>query len=416
MFDPITGLYPGYIGHPHPIKGQQTNNSFTQAVDAVAKSCYRALISTTSLLPLSKRGLVFNIIRAPIFIPLRFYQQRGQEGAFQKAKAQIAKDWHQGISRRSTLLTKNHQEQVAEAMQYASYIYPTHGQDTPFLREMEKSKDPQLPILLSYEHPDLIESRQNYLEKNNEQAQVIKEVEENLEKMGFKADYLGNYYHVKSGTTVNLVLNPNTKEIVFAFKGLGNEAQLGKSEKYPERSVSKAEQRWILFKSCYNAVADWLGIIPRASLQAIEIGKMVKKAAEGSSLTPVMVGHSHGGGLAQAAAASVGLKSYVFNSRPLGAATRRYIGQDKIAENSRQMVAFSVQGDWLTRNLVANAVASLFERVIGIALPRSIGTGYVIPKRKGDDLKWSHTKFYYQLSELLDSSEPKGPEENSNTN
>ena len=74
MFDPITGLYPGYIGHPHPIKGQQTNNSFTQAVDAVAKSCYRALISTTSLLPLSKRGLVFNIIRAPIFIPLRFFQ------------------------------------------------------------------------------------------------------------------------------------------------------------------------------------------------------------------------------------------------------------------------------------------------------------------------------------------------------
>ena len=118
----------------------------------------------------------------------------------------------------------------------------------------------------------------------------------------------------------------------------------------------------------------------------------MKEATEGTSITPVTIGHSNGGGFAQAAAAANGLKSIVFNSRPMGAGMRRYIGQNKIAENAKNMVVFSTKGDWLAGNSVINWIAIIFERVIGMVVLRNIGLGYQLENACKHE---THNNYYF---------------------
>lgn len=111
----------------------------------------------------------------------------------------------------------------------------------------------------------------------------------------------------------------------------------------------------------------------------MKLGKLLKTYAKEKNLTPVVIGHSHGGGLAQVAAAKNGIKGVVFNPRPMGAGVRRYIGSSKIAENAKQIAVFSAKGDWVSGTRPLNVLAAIFERITGIVMPRSVGVGYILP-------------------------------------
>lgn len=122
----------------------------------------------------------------------------------------------------------------------------------------------------------------------------------------------------------------------------------------------------------------------------------------------MVVGHSHGGGLAQCAAAANDIKGVVFNSRPMGAGIRRYIGQDNVAERAKNITAFSGQGDFLTGIGIVNFLAKGFERLTGIPVPRTIGTGYNLPAAPKKDAV-QHMAFFDQLKQVLTINQPKEP-------
>lgn len=242
------------------------------------------------------------------------------------------------------------------------------------------------------------------LQKTGKDTSVIttcfNEIISNLKKLGFECDQEGNYYNLKTGTMLNLALiqkSENEKEVAVCFMGLGAETAerfLTEKKKKNSQTEDKDKQELkdivntIRMQSMKAVLAEFFGRKPSdASKEAIEIGKIVKQASEKAKMIPVMVGHSHGGGLAQAAAVVNGIKGVVFNSRPLGAALRRAIENDgiDIQEKAGKIRAFTTRGDHVSDIKAINFLAASFERLTGIYMPRTVAFhGHVLPKPEKD--------------------------------
>lgn len=336
----------------------------------------RTGISLTGALPFSSRGEIFNVACTPIRMI-----QNARLGSTEKPKNPVVHDWDQGIRDSYIDLTKDddlRKTVVKENLGYAAYMYGGH---ITAPKENEKG-----PILLSS-----LKFKENIPEQDKP---TIDDIKKGFKELNFEVDTKGNYYNLTTGTMFNFVYNEEKKEVAVCFMGLGGESKLDNNQGKAKKMIGK--------ESAKGAAVDWLGGIPPSSRQAIEIGKLLKESTKGSGITPVMVGHSHGGGLAQTGAVANGIKGVVFNSRPMGAGTRRYIGQSTIAENAKHITAFSGKGDWLSGSVVVNRLAIIFERSTGIPVPRTVGTGYHLPKLHGLS---NHSDFYEGLDQLNRISE-----------
>ncbi len=224
----------------------------------------------------------------------------------------------------------------------------------------------------------------------------LKEIQNNLKVMGFE-DKNDHFYHLDSGIIFNIVYDDTHKEIVLCFTGLKKEGVVD-VDNIPGRNKDKLFVRRII-----SIATEHLGGIPLAATQAIEIGKMLKNVTENTGISPVIIGHSHGGSIAQCAAVANGLKGVVFNSRPMGAGTRRYIGQSTIAKNASKITAFSGKDDWLSGIKALNALAVIFERVTGIPVPRTVGIGYHLPESTNGK---GHSNYYNVMKKMDEMDNP----------
>lgn len=209
--------------------------------------------------------------------------------------------------------------------------------------------------------------------------------------LGLESNENGYYSSAKTGTVIRLVLDPEKKEISACFYGL--------KQGDPETRAK------IKGRNVFAAMREFFGGVPEAATQAAAIGAAIKEVAAEMGFNAVMIGHSHGGGLAQAAALPNDLKAVVFNSRPMGAGVRR-LYQDKLPTSADKITAFSGKGDWLGGNRVMNSLSRFLER-IGITAPRTIGQGYNLPEAPGAErrsaisrLNFQHSKFFEQLKAI----------------
>lgn len=366
-----------------------SNEKMEKNLQKFKKGVRRWGITSTSLLPISSRGLPFKFLQLTIGMPIRLVQSAGP-GFTKKMKEHVKKDldWDYGIKDKVIdLESPKHQalrRQVIEAnFRYAAYMYRA------FFDEVRRGGENG--ILLS-PTSDIQEPR-----ISTEHSSVLTNIMDQLiHKMEFKVDAQGNFYSIKTGTMFTLLYDTERQEVVIGFMGLGNENLL---------TISKEERKKIGVASVLAAVDDWLGGIPSATLQVMKIGEMLKKETEGTKITPVIIGHSHGGGLAQSCALANGLKGIAFNPRPVGAGTRRYIGESKVARNAENITVFSGKKDWLSGTKAVNYLAIGFERVSGIAVPRNVGTVYKIPALAlpqdcEDPIICQHVWFYEELEML----------------
>lgn len=353
-----------------------------------ADAVHRTGIVLTGVLPFSSRGIILNLILAPLYIPIRLIQSACSKAKFtDKMNEYMDRDWNCGIQDFYIDLENPENEAlrkqvVEDNFCYSAYMYM--GFNRWGLEGFENG------LLLS--SPDA-----NYDSFTDDQKHAAEKIEMKLQKIGFKIDTAGNYYNTETGNMFNLIYDKEKNEIIVCFMGLGNQGSL---------SISDQEKEDIGSASVFTAAADWLGAIPAATKEAIKIGAILKKATKGTDLTPVLVGHSHGAGMSQAGAAANGIKGIAFNSRPMGAGTRRYIGQARIAKNAKHITTFSGKGDWLSGNRVLNTLGVVLERLTGIAVQRSVGTGYYLPDAPDQDRNYNHVcvhDLFTKLKEMPDS-------------
>lgn len=360
------------------VKQPKQESRLSEVWDKIRKNGIRL----TRLLPFSARGLVLNIVRTPIrllqSVGLGFAEMVKQKKVkafgstfLKEMSTYMDKDWRGGISDSYTDLrspaNKEVGRQVArENLRYASYMYNGYQlrQDDPRYESISASGR-SLPNELHLPIDPGVKDKFESLDKA-------------FREKGFEQDAEGNYFHRETGNMFNFVYDSDKEEFIVCFWGLGNEANLDLSHK---GETEAAEIRSKIGRASLKTIAlEFIGGIEDSALQAMEIGKILKDVTKGSSITPVVIGHSHGGGLAQCAAADNGLKAVVFNPRPMGASMRHLIGQSKVAKNAKNIIAFSGEGDFLTSNRFINALAIAFERLTGIPVPRSIGQGFKLPK------------------------------------
>lgn len=79
---------------------------------------------------------------------------------------------------------------------------------------------------------------------------------------------------------------------------------------------------------------------------------------------------------------------------------RRYIGQSKVAVNAENIKIFSGRGDWLSGTAFVNSLASIFERLTGIPVPRSVGAGFHLPNLPNQGKFMNHIMFYEEMAML----------------
>lgn len=373
-------------GDAQPVKEKAGKmESLKRNLEKLGDAVHRYGITLTGMLPFSTRGVIINAILAPFLIPFRMLRSIGPDFS-NKMKAYMDQDWNQGIKDFYIDLEapKNDakkREVYDQFNRYADQMY----------QGIQPRGAPEVGILIPNRLNALTEiEAADYKEK-------IDAIVDRLRDMGFKVDPKGNFYDVRTGTMFNLIFDKDPfapdkpHEIVVCIMGLGNDDHL---------RISDDEKMQLRKESIKAAGADWFGGIPPSARQAIEIGKILKECTANSKLNPVMVGHSHGGALAQTGAVANGIKGVAFNSRPMGAGTRRYIGQTKIAENAGNITVFSGKGDWLSGTKVINFLSVIFERLTGIPVPRSVGTGYHMPNLEGESKFANHVGFQDAMKRL----------------
>lgn len=231
----------------------------------------------------------------------------------------------------------------------------------------------------------------SHVEADSETVRMAKQIHFKLFELGLTCNENGYYSDAKTGTVLRLVIDPASKEICVSFYGL----RMGDDE----------TRNKVYGKNVLAGFREFIGDVPDAALQAAQIGALMKSIAEEKGYEAVMLGHSHGGGLAQVAALANGLKGVVFNARPMGAGVRRRY-KDQIQQNAEKIVSFSGKGDWLGGNRVFNAIARFLEQ-IGISAPRTIGYGYNLPEAPGMErfqgavrMNYQHNKYLKQLRQI----------------
>ena len=316
----------------------------------------RAGLFATALLPFSSRGIIINVL----MLPLNLLHNLGKGFAeaikgkdvkvFGKTfidgmKGDLEKGWGGGITEFYTSLNEKIDADVKIVNDHLPYA-------AQFNCDYRKELAPN------------IKNFENLIVANFSQKLINRMGDYNIQ---YENNGSGRYTNPKTGLQFEILYDTQKKEMIVSFQGL--------KKMSPFSSDGK------------QAIAEFFGGVPDASIEAMNIGKVLKELVEeennnkeeNDKLTPVVIGHSHGGGLAQAAAAANEIKGVVFNSRPMGASVRRYIGLDKIAKNSKLITAFSAEGDFLSRTRIINLLAMLFERILGIPVPHTIGKGYILP-------------------------------------
>lgn len=334
-------------------------------------------VSATTLLPISSRGISSILLKSGFQLVKALgtglvQSVRGEPvTAFTKMKENLKSDMSKGIQDKYTDITKMDKAEAKKILDEGLHYYEKHQYKT--------------------------KSEVNFPTKDGFRD-VYKKIDEKLKGMDFKRDKKGSYYNTKTGTMLNLSLDKDKKEIVVCFWGLGNENPDEENTRLCLYQKDAADESKITKASNLSVVLESTGHIGAAGLEAMKIGEMLKNETSKVGLTPVVVGHSHGGGLAQCAALANGIKTIVFNSRPMGAGMRRLIGQDKIAKNAENITVFSVKGDWLTGTKILNKLSVIYERLTGVVTPRTAGKGYIIQCKPGsnahNDIKLSlqHTQ------------------------
>ncbi len=293
-------------------------------------------------------------------------------------------------------------EIVNQNFRYASYLYMG-------AQNGNRSEGDEHGILLSTSDKisklngvkSLTKSKQS---KFSEQFNCIKLIDNRLRssEFGFKVDEKGNYYHLETGTIFNLIFDHQRDELIVAFVGLNYQEHL---------QTTAQEKNTVAIASAQTAFSDFTGNLPNGVRQCIELGKMIKEVIGIAQIQPVMIGHSHGGGLAQASALANNLKGIIINSRSIGAQTRALIGEEVIKENTKNITAFNVRGDWLTEAKTVKDLKPAFEAMLKtnflalllfegfkeMSIPPNIGQGYYLPQPHGPDglnAIEAHRRFY----------------------
>lgn len=313
-------------------------------------------IFLTNLLPMSMRGLPLGVPINLLKVPVRVVQSAVQASVNEnnsftdKLTRYLKRDFCGGITDFPTYVRFSEKAAALaqENLVYAQLVY-------------SNSRDGKFPSLCNpWNHRDDLDKK-----PFNE-----------IKNLGFKRDAsTGIFYCEDTGTCFTLAIkwDPENKksEIVACFYGLGRD-----SLREGNCDDLTAAHAWD------TAITDFVGFVNQGAIQAMNLGHVLKRYAKENS-TDIkdvkLVGHSHGGGLAQTAALANGLKAVVFNSRPIGVGVRRYIGQGKVAKNAEKIIAFSSCGDYLSSFTTVNVVAKLIERFTGIMLPRTAAKEYEVP-------------------------------------
>lgn len=422
-----------------PHKKPLVDPNVTKNLEKIGKKIERYGITATGFVPLpfSSRWIVSSLIYSTVKTPITLIRSGGQ--GLDKLKTELTKDWDWSKGIQDLYIDLEIKGDLSKIyhdnIRYAAYMYKgimDADYHNAFIDVVKNAKQTSSAMVGIFEASSKTKLNQAYhlaLEKAdptvnsyNEEGgngilytpqidnyklvpkqirKTLIEIADQLKKLGFKVDSTGNFYDTKTGSSFNLIYDNRENEVVVCFMGLGNERFLNISQQEKEK-INKA--------SILQIVAESVGAIPSSVRQAIKIGKMLKNLF---GITPVLVGHSHGGALAQAAGGASGIKTVVFNSQPLGAGTRRYIGQDKIEKNADKITVFSVKGDWLSDSKALNYLTAAWERATGMALPRTVGNlTYNIPNVKEIELeddsiknienlsRWQHGLFYESLNEL----------------
>lgn len=218
-----------------------------------------------------------------------------------------------------------------------------------------------------------------------EDKKALEEMVGKLIDMGFKQKE-GYFYDVNTGNIFTIACDKN--ELVLCFEGMDAHVGLLKDDPDASNAMSIAQSS--------QMKKEYMGNVPASAQQAIDLGKLLKEVAKDHGATPVVVGHSHGGGLAQAAAAAADIKGVVFNSRPIGRGVRKYIQEKYIEEGKKEtnpkssnelrkefikstddnITAFAGKGDFVTKGV--RALTLVVNGMLGISVPRNLGTGYYI--------------------------------------
>lgn len=178
------------------------------------------------------------------------------------------------------------------------------------------------------------------------------------------------FVHPETGVIFTLVYDRNQREVNLCFEGVAASDFIA--------GASRDQALQLFTKARNDIVIGAAGGVAASHLQAMELGKVLKETTANSGLTPVIVGHSHGGMLASIAAAANGVKGVLFNPEPVPASVRRLIGQSNIEKNN--IICFYNRGCWVADNGALNKLAVGLERLFGWAVPRTIANqGYCLP-------------------------------------
>lgn len=325
-------------------------------------------IFLTGGLPVSSRGIAINLIKgtALLFQGIGNGLAQAVRGekvtSFSGLKEKLAENWDKGIK--------------------DSYV------DLEQMPPLETLKIVQENMAYSLDHQYEKKLPENFPLGKFKNAAL--NIEAQLKELGFKRDEEGIYYHLNTGTMLNLSFDQDKNEILVCFWGIGNQNRLraASDEQFDEIGNNQTN---ILLQNISEAVGDVVGLIQPSAIQAIKIGEILKNAANKEGLNPVATGHSHGGGLAQCAVLANGIKGVVFNSRALGPGIRRFIGQDKVFQNAKDLTNFSIKGDWVSGNKLLNFLAAAFERITGIPLAHTVGQTYQLPNDPTWDITGRHS-------------------------
>lgn len=354
IFDPLRATPPAIAETQHVINEPSRNWKETSAkiLDMVKKIG----IFVTFPLPLSSRGVLLNVLKAPV----RLFQSLGtalkdKKVAFgdvfkRTLKDHMLADWKGGISDYYTRIDK-----------------AAVKQDPALKATIRKNFNFYLDIYGARNNPDV--------EDGNETLLSFNKLKQSITKLGFKEGDRSNcFYSEKTGTCIRLNYVVTEKMIVIGFMGVGNETKVTLDPSCAEALCNS---------SAMGIAHNFIGGINANVTEAIELGKALKESCISPDIKPFIAGHSHGGMLAQSAAVANSLEASVFNSEPMGAGVRRYIrsnvGNKQFHQNAEKITAFSVQGEWLGGTRIFNILSVLAERILGIPVPRTVaGKAYSI--------------------------------------
>ncbi len=225
----------------------------------------------------------------------------------------------------------------------------------------------------------------------------------------------GVFCNRETGTMFYLkeVIKGNEKELVLCFSGLGGMRNQIDKKDGKARGLLNQLDKSLSDPDTKSAIKDFLGLKTDASKEAMKIGnefkKLVDEFAKNTDIgkgnviryreSGTIVGHSHGGALAQCAAMSSGLRGVVFNSRPVGAWARKQLEVN--GANTPEITAFVNSGDWVSDTngavqILANGSGRLFDG------PHDLSTvTYVVPKpeTKQSAKEWHNNLLKSFLSE-----------------